>query len=129
MNLHLRVIIMKWRFSIMLTKKTIIRSALFTSVIVASMLASAGASAASTCKGLDVSACESSSSCRWVQEYQRKDGRKVNAFCRTYSAKANVSKSNKDRQKSKDVVSNKAPAKTLSSKLSPSKKVSASAKK
>ena len=72
--------------------------------------------AANTCKGLESSACDTSSSCRWVESYQRKDGRKVNAFCRSYSAKKNISKSRNDRQKSSAVVGKQVSAKTLSTK-------------
>ena len=39
--------------------------------------------AASQCKGLDNSACDSNLACGWVNGYTRKDGREVSAFCRT----------------------------------------------
>lgn len=87
-----------------------------------SMLFSVDSFAVSECKGLASSACDESTSCRWVDSYQRKDGRKVNAFCRSYSAKKNISKSSSDRQKSTAVVSSKAVAKTLSSNKTVSKK-------
>lgn len=61
--------------------KTIIRSSLITFSIVATVLYS-GQAAASSCKGLEASACSSDSSCSWVGGYERKDGRKVSAFCR-----------------------------------------------
>lgn len=57
------------------------------SVIVASLLSGlmlvTNVNAASACKGLENSACKSNSACGWVNEYQRKDGRKVKGFCRT----------------------------------------------
>lgn len=93
--------------------KTIIRSSLIAGALLTLMMTSISASAASACKGLETSACESSTSCRWVQSYKRKDGREVNAFCRSYSAKVNVNKSNSLRQKSSAVVNKKASAKTL----------------
>ena len=50
------------------------------------------ANAASACKGLELSVCQSTESCGWVNSYTRKDGREVKAFCRTKS-KNSVSKS------------------------------------
>ena len=47
------------------------------------LLASGNAQAASQCKGLEDAACSQNASCSWVQAYERKDGRKVSAFCRT----------------------------------------------
>lgn len=35
------------------------------------------------CKGLDSEACISQDSCSWVKGYERKDGKMVNAFCRS----------------------------------------------
>ena len=46
-----------------------------------------GASIASSCKGLENNACSSNASCSWVESYERKDGRKVSAFCRTKPVK------------------------------------------
>ncbi len=42
-----------------------------------------GQVSASNCKGLDNNTCSANASCSWVDSYQRKDGRNVNAFCRT----------------------------------------------
>ncbi len=55
------------------------------SIIGASLIATAVFSSqalASSCKGLDNSACSSNASCTWVGGYERKDGRQVKAFCR-----------------------------------------------
>lgn len=41
----------------------------------------------SACKGLEKMACGSKSSCTWVDSYTRKDGKKVNAYCRTVTKK------------------------------------------
>lgn len=91
------------------------------SIVVASMalgllLLSGNAAAASVCKGLDNSACDANASCRWVDAYQRKDNRKVNAFCRTYSGKSNVAKANNVRKKSALVAKKEAKASVLSTK-------------
>ena len=52
-------------------------------ILAGGLLLSGQASAASQCKGLQNEACnEQANSCSWVQGYERKDGRKVNAFCR-----------------------------------------------
>lgn len=95
---------------------------LASAVVVATMSFSVNSLAASDCKGLQNSACDANASCRWVDGYQRKDNRKVKAFCRSYSAKVNLATANKDRQKSTDVVKKKSSAATLSSKRSAGKK-------
>lgn len=38
---------------------------------------------ASECKGLTNETCNANKACGWVEGYTRKDGREVNAFCRT----------------------------------------------
>jgi len=35
------------------------------------------------CKGLENPTCNQNSLCSWVDSYERKDGVKVNGFCRT----------------------------------------------
>jgi hypothetical protein len=52
-------------------------------VLAAGITMSGQVNAASLCKGLDDVACGAASSCSWVNAYERKDGRKVNGFCRT----------------------------------------------
>jgi hypothetical protein len=91
-------------------------------VAAATMLFSVNSFAVSDCKGLQNSACGAKASCRWVEGYQRKDNRKVKAFCRSYAAKVNVAKANRDRQKSTAVVKKKSSAATLSSKQPAGKK-------
>jgi len=54
-------------------------------ILAAGLLISAQAVAASQCKGLENSACDAKAFCGWVQAYERKDGIKVKAFCRTKS--------------------------------------------
>ena len=60
-------------------------NSLLTTVMLATFLFSGTASAEtpSQCKGLENNACVTASSCSWVEGYERKDGRKVDAFCRT----------------------------------------------
>lgn len=58
------------------------RSSLLVVSLATVLTAMSPANAASACKGLDNSACESQSACRWVESYERKDGRKVKGFCR-----------------------------------------------
>lgn len=59
----------------------------FSTVVVMGLLASTSAhsagKSASQCKGLENAACSANAACGWVDGYQRKDGRKVNSFCRT----------------------------------------------
>ena len=81
------------------------------SVVVGLVLASAPAQAASACKGLDNKACGSSTSCLWVNGYERKDGRTVSSFCRAKPAaksSANLTKpAAKPAAKTKAANSNK----------------------
>jgi len=66
----------------MKSNKVFVRTTLLTSGLVA-LLSAGSASAVSACKGLDDSACNSDQTCRWVEGYERKDGRQVKSFCRT----------------------------------------------
>lgn len=68
-----------------LTFKSTLRTIAFTTVLTLGLASSGQAMAASQCKGLDNSACDSNAACGWVNAYERKDGRKVNGFCRTKS--------------------------------------------
>ncbi len=63
-----------------MNQKTV-RTFLITASFFAS-LAFSGQALASSCKGLESSACGNSASCTWVDGYTRKDGRKVSSFCR-----------------------------------------------
>ena len=56
------------------------------SVVIGLVLASTPVQAASACKGLDNQACGTSTSCLWVNGYERKDGRTVSSFCRSKPA-------------------------------------------
>lgn len=93
-------------------KKT--TTALLVSALAAgSLFFSVNSVAANACKGLSNTACTNSDSCRWVNGYERKDGRKVKSFCRSYSSKKKVSKAKKVKQKT-----NKASTKKITSKSS-----------
>lgn len=59
-----------------------IRKLSTTVLIAGGILLSGQANAAVQCKGLDNLACDAQAACGWVQGYERKDGRKVTAFCR-----------------------------------------------
>ncbi|GHA07340.1 hypothetical protein GCM10008090_16470 [Arenicella chitinivorans] len=82
----------------MQTKHSIIRSFLLTATLAGATM-SMHASAASACKGLESKACGSNSACTWVDGYERKDGRKVNAFCRTSPSAKKASKAATEKAK------------------------------
>ena len=78
-------------------------------IVAAFMSASFGISnsvyAASACKGLEVSSCQASESCAWVNSYTRKDGREVKAFCRAKSKRASKPVSGSpEKQSAKEVA-------------------------
>ena len=62
------------------------------------------AHAASACKGLDNLACAAKEQCSWVQGYERKDGRKVKAFCRTSSKGSSRSATNAGKSQSSTIA-------------------------
>ena len=61
-------------------------------LVVSGLLLTTPVSAASACKGLAQSDCDSSVSCRWIDGYTRKDGKTVSAYCRTGSKAKSVVK-------------------------------------
>lgn len=63
----------------------LMRSASTAVIVSAAIMLSVPAQAASACKGLNDSACASAQSCSWINAYARKDGKKINGFCRTKS--------------------------------------------
>lgn len=73
--------------------------------LIVSALSFSGQSVASNCKGLENTACGANTSCSWVGSYERKDGRKVNAFCRAKPAgkKSSASKLGGSQNKSANV--------------------------
>lgn len=71
----------------------VLRKSIIALSLIGLIMVAAPVTAANVCKGLDTSACNKSSSCGWVEGYQRKDGRSVKSFCRTNSrAKAPLSR-------------------------------------
>ncbi len=68
----------------LISQKSTLKSVSATA-IAAMMLLSGSANAADPiqCKGLENNACITQDTCSWVAGYERKDGRKVSAFCRT----------------------------------------------
>ncbi len=66
-------------------KSSIQRGLLLAVIISASFTSLSSVQAASACKGLKQSVCETEQNCGWVNSYTRKDGREVRAFCRTKS--------------------------------------------
>lgn len=48
------------------------------------------------CKGLDTEMCELHDHCRWVNGYERKDGRTVTGYCRTKNKKHSTNKTLKE---------------------------------
>lgn len=68
-----------------LISKTLCRASLVLTMLVMALSVSAQINAADPvqCKGLENAACVSQESCSWVKGYERKDGKSVNAFCRT----------------------------------------------
>jgi hypothetical protein len=65
------------------TLSTFLRTVGLTSILAIGIVSSGQVNAASQCKGLDNAACDTAAACGWVDGYERKDGRKVSAFCRS----------------------------------------------
>lgn len=66
-------------------------------LLVSTCLLSMPVHAASQCKGLNSKDCAAQASCSWVNAYERKDGKQVNAFCRT-KAKRTAAKPKEDKK-------------------------------
>ena len=61
-------------------------------VIVTAMLITMSTSAnAAECKGMAKGQCEGNNACVWVDSYQRKDGVKVDGYCRSKGKKKSTS--------------------------------------
>jgi len=82
-----------------MTNTNLFKGTLFTTIVLLSTVNTQ----ASECKGLDDAACSTNSACGWVEAYTRKDGREVNAFCRT-STKGKTQISNKKISDKTDTV-------------------------
>lgn len=79
----------------MKTQITPSKTVAVTALFIVSLFSASQAGAAS-CKGLEQAKCGAESSCSWVKGYERKDGRKVKAFCRTKASAKKLSKKAKD---------------------------------
>ena len=95
---------MKTKMSQNKTSPRFLKFSVIALALVGSVAVSSSALAASACKGLDNSSCSNNSSCGWVDGYERKDGRKVKAFCRTKSVKKSTVDS-RSKKKVKSVAS------------------------
>ena len=71
---------------LMQVEKLIVKSAA-AAVAAIALIASQGNATAAECKGLEKPKCENSSSCTWVDSYVRKDGVKVDGYCRAKGGK------------------------------------------
>ena len=60
-----------------------VKFSLISLIIVGTILSMPASFAASQCKGLVKGDCDKLASCSWVDGYERKDGKKVAAFCRS----------------------------------------------
>ncbi|ESQ17219.1 MAG: hypothetical protein N838_23950 [Thiohalocapsa sp. PB-PSB1] len=55
---------------------------------------------ATDCKGMEKKQCESNANCTWVDSYQRKDGIKVDGYCRGKGGKKSSSSKQSESQQS-----------------------------
>ena len=60
-----------------------IMSISFLAIVTTVALGSGNVLAAWSCRAMDQEACTASASCRWIKGYERSDGRKVAAYCRS----------------------------------------------
>jgi hypothetical protein len=73
--------------------RPVIRS-LGSAVVVTALLITINTSAiAAECKGMAKGQCEGNNACVWVDSYQRKDGVKVDGYCRSKGKKKSSSSS------------------------------------
>lgn len=52
-------------------------------LIISAVMLSVPSFAANSCKGMVQSDCKAETSCRWIDSYTRKDGKTINAYCRS----------------------------------------------
>ena len=57
----------------------------------------------SACKGLVENVCSAANACAWVSGYERKNGVKINGYCRNKAKKASAGKAMPEPRKSADV--------------------------
>jgi len=56
------------------------------------------------CKGMVENACSTSNACAWISSYERKNGVKVNGYCRNKAKKSSAKKTMSDRKKSAELM-------------------------
>lgn len=56
------------------------------------------------CKGMVENACSTTNACTWVSSYERKNGVKINGYCRNKAKKSSAKKAMSDRKKSADLT-------------------------
>ncbi|WP_157726375.1 hypothetical protein [Imhoffiella purpurea] len=66
-----------------MTKRASTRTSRTVLILLAAVMAPAPVLAESACKGLEKAACETKSSCNWVNGYTRQNGTKVSGHCRS----------------------------------------------
>ena len=71
-------------------------------IAIVALVVSAGNVTAADCKGLAQAKCEGNTSCSWVDSYKRKDGKKVDAYCRSKGKKKSAKKSEPKPEKESD---------------------------
>jgi hypothetical protein len=70
-----------------LVSRSVIRPAGSALVAAALVFGLQGPAAAAECKGMEKARCEGSNSCVWVDSYKRKDGARVDGYCRSKGKK------------------------------------------
>ncbi len=73
--------------------KPIFRASTIAAIAAATLLIQQSPASAAECKGMEKNKCESNGSCTWVDSYKRKDGIKVDGYCRNKGGKKSSSKS------------------------------------
>lgn len=57
----------------------------FTALFALAVLAAFSSQVNAACKGQSEDACSTDASCAWIGSYERRDGVKINGYCRTRS--------------------------------------------
>ncbi|MCF7983194.1 MAG: hypothetical protein K9L70_02225 [Thiohalocapsa sp.] len=70
-----------------MNKRNAVTNSLAAAGAVAMLLAIQGNAVGAECKGKEKSSCDTTTSCTWVDSYQRKDGVKVDGYCRNKGGK------------------------------------------
>lgn len=74
-------------------------------VVALLVLSSSFANAArTTCKGMIEDACSTSNACTWISGYERRDGVKINGYCRNKPRKSSAKQNLSDAKQRADVT-------------------------